>query len=491
LGIPVALAANVVLARTLGTHGLGRFATYTAIFTVAGTAANLGWSEATVQWLASATAREAKDERRELIRCCAGFHLFLTGPVTAGCAAWLLAGSGAAVAIIGAVSVWLTSAFGTSTVINTASARNALSARISIIAGTAGQMALMTAALATHRAATTWAVVLVASPLAPLLAMVRLPSDDRAALFSPRLAFRPTPGFWVYAISACVGALVATLVYGRSEVIVLRANGLLTAAGIFTVITGLAGQMTTILDSTMAPLTPIAAGLVALDRERAVRVFKRALRITAMFGTFASCVLVPMGILMIRVLYGRAFAGAAGPFASLALVSSLQTALGPLSAFAFATRSAAQVLKINSVCLVADAALVIALVPLIGLWGAVAANAAAQVISLVWMIFLVSRRLSLRPATVVRELRLFGAGLGLGALAAVASIRLHGTATIAILGVIALTLATLRVLIGRFPAMRLTSEDMAIVASTGRSRKLSLLTSLLAKIGLAEHPRPS
>jgi O-antigen/teichoic acid export membrane protein len=490
LAAPVGLGANVLLARALGTHGLGRFGTYTAIFAVVLAVTNLGWSEATVQWLASATAREAADERRDLIRRCAGFHVFVSGPTSAACVIWLLAGSGALVAIIAGFSIWVMQALGTSTVINTATARNALAARISIIANTAGQIALVTAALATHRASTTWAAVVVVSFLGPLLATLRLPSDERAALFAPRLVLRAPEGFWVYAFSACVGGLVATLVNGRSEVIVLRANGLLAAAGIFTVITGLAGQMATLLDSTMAPLTPIAAGLMAIDRERAVRVFKRALRITAMLGTFATCVLIPGGILMIRLLYGNAFAGAAGPFAVLALVSSLQTALGPMSAFAFATRSAAQVLKINSVCLAADAALALSLVPLIGLWGAVAANAAAQVMSLVFLTFLVSRRLKLPPTTVVRELQLFAAGLGLGALAAIASLSFHGTATIAILGVIILTLAALRVLIGCFPGMRLTADDMAIVAGAGNSRMLTLLTSLLARIGLAESPRP-
>jgi O-antigen/teichoic acid export membrane protein len=396
----------------------------------------------------------------------------------------MLSGSGFAIAALGAISVWAIQALGTSTVINTASARNALAAQISLIAGMAAQVALVTAAVATRRADVTWVVQLLLLFLGPLLAVIKLEPDERSALFAPKIVLRAPKGFWTYAVSACVGGLVATFVYGRSEVIVLRANGLLAGAGIFTVITGLAGQMTGALDSMLAPLTPIAAGLVALDRQRAIRVFERSLRVAAVLGALATCTLVPAGVIVIRVLYGRAFGSAVAPFAVLAMVSSLQTALGPLTAFAFATRSAAQVLRINVVCLVVDAAMAFSLVPLLGLWGAVLANAAAQALSLLWMTRLVSDRLGITISQIVRPLRLFVIGLGLGAIEATICVPLHGVGELGIPVVIAASLVVLRVLLGLFPQLRLSDDDAAIISGATESRKLRILVALLAKAGI-------
>jgi O-antigen/teichoic acid export membrane protein len=480
LGMPISLAANVLVARSLGTHGLGRFATYTAIFAIVLAVTNLGFSEATVQWLASATARGEETERRELIRRCAGFHLFLSAPASACCAFLLLAGSGPVVAIGGALAVCLMQGLGTSTVINTATARNALTAQLALIAGTAGQIGLVTAAIASHRPGITWAVQLSLMFVGPLLAISGLTPDERSALFRPRLALRGPSGFWTYAASACIGGLVATLVFGRSEVLVLRANGLLAGAGVFTVITGLAGQMTGPLDSLLAPLTPIAAGLVAIDRPRAVRAFERSLRVTAILGTLASCVLVPAGVVGIRVLYGHAFASAPAPFAVLGLVSCLQTVVGAFTAFAFATRSAARVLRINVVCLVVDATIAISLVPILGLWGAVVANCAAQILSLLWMSSLVSRRLGLPVARVVEGLRLFGAGLALGALEAAICVGLRGLAELGVVPIVAVSLVAMRFLLTRFPTLRLTAEDVALILASSSSRKLELFLRVLA-----------
>jgi O-antigen/teichoic acid export membrane protein len=481
---PIGLAASVVVARSLGTRGLGRFGTYTAIFAVILAVTNLGWSEATMQWLASATARDDEEERFELIRRCTGFHIFVAGPVAAACTALLLRGSGPAAAAIGAVTVWLIQGFGTSTVVNTASARNAIAAQISLVAGSATQVALITAAVATHRAGTTWVVQLMFLLLGPLLAVMTLDPDERRAMRRPKLVLRAPNGFWTYAASACVGGLVATLVYGRSEVIVLRANHLLVAAGIFTVITGLAGQMTGALDSVLAPLTPIAAGLMAIDRSRAVRVFERSLRITSVLGAVATCVLVPAGILAVRLLYGSAFAGAAGPFAILALVSSLQTALGPLAAFAFATRSAAQVLRINIACLAVDATVAFSCVPLFGLWGAVIANAAAGGLSIVWMMRLVSARLDIGVREIVVPLRLFLVGLGFGLVESLVSVPLHGVKVLGIVGIVAVSLVLLRLLLARFPSLGLTDDDAEIIVKASASKKFRVVIVLLRRAGI-------
>jgi O-antigen/teichoic acid export membrane protein len=484
LTLPLGLAASVLVARGLGPHGLGLFATYTAVFAIVHTVANLGWSEATVQWLASATARGALDERGDLIRRSAGFHDVFVGPASGVCAFVLLIPSGTVVAVCGFAIAWLTEVLGTSTVIMTASARNATSAQIALIVTTATQIGLVTAALASHRPGITWLVQLGFVFLGPLIAMTRLPSRERKALFRPRLSVRMPSGFSTYAVSACIGALVTALVFGRSEVLVLRANGLLAAAGVFTIVTALAGQMTGPLDSFLAPLTPIAAGLVTIDRQRAIRVFERSLRVSAIMGTLAACVLVPVGVVLVGPLYGNGFASAAPAFLVLGLVSCFQTVLGPLTAFAFATRSAAQLLRINVGCLVADAALAVATIPFIGLSGAVLANATAQMLSLVWMTRLVSRRLELRLGVIVRNLRLFGVGLLLGAAEGVAGLELSGAFQLAMLAVVGAALLSLRMILVTNESLRLTTEDVALIGGGTSSRAVHLVIVGLSRAGV-------
>jgi O-antigen/teichoic acid export membrane protein len=480
LSTPIGLVANVVLARILGSHGLGRFATYTAIFAVVLAIADLGWNEATVQWLAAATARGDEAERQDLIRRCSGFHLFLSGPACAASVLVLLSGSGLAVAGSAALAVWLMQGLATSAIINTATARNALAAQILLVSATAAQVGVVTAAAITRSPATTWAVQLIILPLGFGLATLRLSRADRGAVLRPKLVLRAPSGFWTYAASACVGGLVSTLVFGRSEVLVLRADGLLADAGIFTVVTGLAGQMTGPLDSLLAPLTPIAAGLVAIDRARARSAFERSLRVTAILGSWAACVLVPLGVVAIRILYGHAFAAACGPFAALGLVSCMQSVLGPFTAFAFATRSAARVLGINLICLAADAAIAISLIPLLGLWGAVAANAVAQVVSLIFMSVLVSRRLELKLREVAATVRLFPIGVGVGAAEALICLRLRGPGELLVIPVVVAGLVALRCVLTILPQLRLTAQDVALISGSRSSRRLRLVLRVLA-----------
>ena len=484
IGLPVAVVANVVLARTLGSVGLGHYAEYTAIFAIVQIATNLGFSEATVQWLAEATAKGEAPQRIELIRRCAGFHLLLAGPALA-VAALLLLGDVASLRDWCAVAaVLITQGAGTSLVVNTASTRNTVSAKIALGTNTLIQAGLVATAAATHSPRDTFVVFLVLGVTPGTIGFFSLERAERRALLSPTLAWHFPRGFRTYAASACAGGLVALLVFGRSEVIILRADGFLVAAGVFTVITGLATQMTGLLDSALAPLTPIAAGLVALDRDRARRVFGRALKLSGAFGAFVATSFIPIGILGIDLLYGHAFRGSGAPFGALALVSCLQTVLGPLTAFAFATRSAAQVLRVNLLCLVVDAALAIGLIPWLGLWGAVGANAASQVLSLVRLIAVVSRRLDYPVAPMLRHVRLFALGVALAVGQIAVCAQFHGPRLITIPLFALLGVLLLRAALYLWPDLGLEAEELAQFDRLGQSRKLRVLLGVMRLIGM-------
>jgi O-antigen/teichoic acid export membrane protein len=223
--VPLAFAANLVLAHELHPAGLGRLATYIVAFGLATTVINLGMSDATVQWLAEARALGAFDAERALIRRCAGYHSLIEGPIVAGIALWLLHGAGWPAAAVAAAAVWLTQIAGTSSVILTATARNTIVAKLTLATAMAVQVAVVAAAVSRHSAPFTYAAQLTAASLAPALCLLVLSRVERQGVMHPTLRGRNPPGFTRYGVSACAGALVSGLVFGRSELFVLQANG--------------------------------------------------------------------------------------------------------------------------------------------------------------------------------------------------------------------------------------------------------------------------
>lgn len=487
--IPLTLIASVILARSLGPEELGRFATYVAAFALVTALTNLGWSEATVQWLASANAREDEEDRSRLISRCTGYHLFVAGPASAVTAYVLLQSSGVAVAVAAAVLVWITQLLGTTYVVLTAGARNATSAQIGLITTTATQLGLVTAAIASRDAELTWSVVLGFGVVGPVLAVGALTRQERRALLHPQLTWRLPRGFAAYALSACAAGLVATLVVGRSEVFVLRAYELVTAAGIFAVITGLASQLTSPLDSLLGPLTPIAAAIFAVDQDRARRVFRRSLRVSAALGTAAACLMVPIGVALIEPVYGADFAAGALPFLALGLVSCLQTVLLPLGAFAFATRSAGQVLRANLVALGADVVLTFSLIPVIGLMGAVVANGVTQILSLALLSGVVGRKLGVSRRDLLRDVRIFGVGALIGAAAGLACFGLPGWTWLLSPLVVLVGTAVLVLVLRRWPTLQLSHEDVALIVPRREDSLIRRVVGWAEQLGVVR-PRP-
>jgi O-antigen/teichoic acid export membrane protein len=421
--VPVAFAANLALAHILHPAGLGRLATYLVAFTLATTVVNLGVSDATVQWLAEARALGAFDAERGLIRRCAGYHSFIEGPIVAGLAFVLLHSAGWEAASVAAAAVWLTQIAGTSSVILTATARNALVAKLTLASAMAVQVVVVSAAVARHSASFTYAAQRTAASLAPALCLFAISRVERQGVLRPTLRGRNPPGFNRYGISACAGGLVSGLVFGRSELFVLQANGRLLAAGLFAVATGISSQITIPMDALMGPMVPTAAGLVAAAPGRALPVLQRALRISSLLGALTAAVVVPVGFVLIPYAFGSSFKAAQGAFVALALASCLQSVVVPVSAFAFATRSATAVLRADLACLVVDAVLAFSLIPVIGLAGAVTASVSAQVLSLLLLVRVVVRRMEISVVDVVSATRSFWWG-PIGSLLAVAVVTL-------------------------------------------------------------------
>jgi O-antigen/teichoic acid export membrane protein len=418
-GVPVAFVVNLVVARTLGPSGFGTLATYAAIVGVTITVLNLGISQSTVQWIAEARAENFEPRRLHLIRNCVGYHAILEGPAVAVIVVIVLRHASPMVVIFGALAMLATQTLGTSSVILTATARNAPAAKLSMIAGLALQVTTIVVALATRSASATYSAQLVAGVLGPGLCFLVIRGSERKAFLRP-LLFRQLPaGFIRYGLSACGAALVGTLVYGRSEIFVLQAHGLKVAAGIFALATGLAGQITVPMDSVMGPLLPTAAALLAEAPDRATEAASRTLRVTSVLASFTMATAVPVVLIAIPLLFGHEFLEARGPFLLLGLVSCMGSVTVPLSMFLLATRNAGSMLRINIIALVADAALAIGLVPLLGLWGAVTANAGAQLLSFGLLTVIAIRRVGIESSAVGHACRPLILGIGATALALV------------------------------------------------------------------------
>jgi O-antigen/teichoic acid export membrane protein len=465
-GVPLAFAVNLVVARTLGPAGLGILATYAAVLGVAMAILNLGISQSTVQWIAEARAEEFGPQRLHLIRNCVGYHTIVEGPAVAVIVVFLLRHASPWIWILGALAALATQALGTSSVILTATARNAVAARLSMVAGLVLQVTTIIIALVTHSATTTYSCQLIAGVLGPGLCFLVIRREERRAFMHP-LVFKQLPtDFLRYGLSAGGAALVGSLVYGRSEIFVLQAHRLKIAAGIFALATGLAGQITIPMDSVMGPLLPTAAGLLAEAPARATEAAARTLRVTSVLASFTMATAIPIVFVGIPLLFGQGFIMARWPFLLLGLVSCMGSVTVPLGMFILATRNAGSMLRINLICLALDAALAIGLVPVLGLWGAVGANAAAQLLSFTLLTIIAIRRVGIETRAVggaCRPLILGFAATTLAlACAQFATLPIGADMAVAPLTGVAILIIGFR----NVPAWRISASDGALVESS-------------------------
>jgi len=463
VGIPLAFAVNLVVARTLGPAGLGTLATYAAVVGVATTVLNMGISQSTVQWIAETRVEDYGPERLHLIRNCVGYHALVQGPAVAAVVFFLLRSSSPWVWTVAVFAILATCVLGTSSVILTATARNAVAAKLALVTGIALQAATVGVALETRSASETYAAQLIAGALGAALCFLVVRHDERNAFFHPLVLRRLPAGFLSYGLSACGAALVGTLVFGRSEIFVLQWHGLKVAAGEFALATGLAGQITVPMDSVMGPLLPTATRLLAAVPSRATETATRSIRVSSVLASLTMATAIPLVYIAIPLLFGHQFRQARSPFLLLGIVSCLQSVTVPLSMLVFATRNASSVLRINLICLLVDAALAIGLVPILGLWGAVLANAGAQLLSLGLLTAVGVKMVHIDAMSIGRAGRPLILGLGAAGLSVICD-RLIPVPTWTSLFVMPLiAVAALIVGFGCLPEWRVTASDSALV----------------------------
>ena len=461
--IPVSFAVNLVVARVLAPSAYGRLATYAALIGMATAILNLGISQATVQWISEGRLDGPIAPRLNLIRNCAGYHALVEGPVAAVIVLFLLRSSNPWDWIVGPLAMLASCVLGTSTVILSATARNSAVAKISLVMTLALQITTLVVAVTTRSANSTYAAELAAGVIGPAIGFIVIRGEERKAFRYP-LILRGLPrGFVRYGLSACGAGLVASIVFGRSEILVLEWHHLSEAAGIFALATGLAGQITVPMDSVMGPLLPTATRLLAAEPKRATDTAARSIRVASVLATLTLATAIPVVYVAIPLLFGSKFEQARTPFLVLGAVSCLQSVALPLSMLVFATRNAGSVLLINLVSVFVDAALAIGLVPIVGLWGAVAANAVTQLISLGLLAIVAIRRVGIQADVLGRACLPLVLGLG----AAVLAVALAEVVHVRIGAALGITtfVGAVSVVVGFWciPQWRVSATDSALV----------------------------
>ena len=452
--VPVAFAANAVIARALGVDGYGRLAFLTLALSVAVTVTNLGFSEGTLQWGAAAHSRGDLDAVKRHLSWSAGFHIMVQLPLLVAFVLVVTLNEPLSVRIAMLFCVAIPALFGSSTLALTVENRTALSAKMAILSNLMTQTLSASAALALHAAESVWAARN-ASPAALVPAnLAFLSADRRRAVLRPRLPRGLPVGFVSFSLFTAAGSLVGMLVFSRSEIAVLNGYGLLRAAGLFALAFGLAQQITAPVDALLGPLQPAISGMVESHSGRAKEALLRISRVSALAAALIAVTALPLLHAAIPAIYGSDFGPATAAFVVLGISSCLQSVTNPLFAFARARKRADLLLAILSCALVIDLGAAVFAVPRWGLWGAVLANLAGQIVALLAVVRVECRVWGCPTTEYIRALMPFWAACAaLAALPLLGLVGLDGFvgSALTVLTCITVVSTTLRVAGARLP----------------------------------------
>ena len=377
------LVANVVVSRALGPVGFGRLGLWSTVFALSSTAGGAGLGWATIQWGVASWARQSVDETAALLQKAAGWRLLAWLPVNLALGVVLLHRSGplVVIAFLGAASIaaYLESALLALTVTQ----RTATIARIGVASSVASQVAGLVVAIVVPSAGGVWVARYAAGGLFPLLAVLTVDRRLRRAVLVPRLPRSMPAGLWGFSMRFVGSALLGLLVFNRSEVLVLGIYRDARALGIYALAYGLAAHLAAPVDAAAHPLVAGLGGLLAAEPESLGRGLLRAQRLVALASALLLAAVAPVLVLLVPLVYGGRFSGVGPLLAVLVVVSTLRALKHPVDVVLNARRQAGILLQANAISLALDAVVAFVAILFVGAWGAVAATATGQVVSMV------------------------------------------------------------------------------------------------------------
>lgn len=374
VSMPIAFVVNLVVARVLGVAGYGKLAFLTAVMEVAAGAIAMGVGVGLIQFGAKAHAAGDRDKVRHLLSGAQGFKLVIEAPLMI-----LLV---IAVAQISPTLLILTIVFGVVVPATLTGApaclgienKTAAGAKIAMAGGLLTQIAVLLMALVVGTADAVWATRLVVGGILVALALIPISRDYRKAVLRPRFPPRFPVGFWRFALPSGLAGLVATLVVSRTEVFLLTWLSTPVAVGTFALGFGLAGHLFSPAQSLLGPLVPAISGLREVDDQALGPALKRILRAGSSIVALLVATALPVLALLVPTLYGDDFEGVPAVVIVLGIAGGFLVVAGPVQAFVQARLDGGRVLKANLTALAVDLALAFALIPVLGVWGAVIAN---------------------------------------------------------------------------------------------------------------------
>lgn len=374
LSLPVNFAANLVVARLLGPTGYGVVAIYTLAYVLGTKASEAGYNGATGNWGTAAEARGDHDQATRLIRQGVGWHLLVEVPILGAIVLAISWGHSPAIVASLLVAVVAGAALSGLRFAIFVENRTAAAARITMVSNVVLQAVVVSVAFKTRDPLAVFAARTLFTALMALLLFIPLGRSRGWQLLKPLAPTNMPGGFWKFAGITTVTALIAALAVSRTEVFVLDIFHDRATVGYFAVAYGLASQLTNPIDAVILPLGTGILGLVATAPNRAGAVLLRATRYTAAGSGVLTAIALPVVTMLVPVLYGRAYDPVMPIVIPLGIASCLVSMHNPLMSFVNARRRADVVLRAMVLALVVDGVLSFALIPVIGVWGAVVAN---------------------------------------------------------------------------------------------------------------------
>lgn len=380
VSLPIAFGVNIILARTLGPEGYGRLAYLTTVVTIATVVASLGVSTALVQFGSKEHAMGRTSRVNRLLSGTQAFRLLITAPlITLTVLAvvrvdpWLMA-----IAIVFGV---ITPAFlGGAQAALTIENRTDRAAQLTMIENIIVQAGVVVTILTIGTADSVWAARVVLTGILLTLPLLIISPQYRLAVLRPR-SMRVLPrGFWRFALPTGVAGILGALTSNRIEVVFLDWFSDPVAMGIFGLAFGLAGHVYAPAQALVGPLVPAISGLSQVEGTAVRNAFLRTSRVAgSVGGILVATILAPLATL-VPIIYGEAFARASDHVVALGIASGITLIGSPHSAFLLARLGGSRILLISIVTLLVNIGLALALIPVVGAWGATICCAAAMIV---------------------------------------------------------------------------------------------------------------
>lgn len=402
--VPIAFAVNLLLARVLAPEGYGRLAFLTTLIGIASGILALGLTSAMIQFGSKAHAAGRPGVVTLILSSAQGFRLLVVAPLLTALVLILVDVPTALLGVAIIFGVWVPAALDGAPITLFIENKTAAGARIAMVSNLLVQIGVVIAVLWLGTADAVWAARIVLGAAGIALALVAVAPRYRRAILRPTLPRHFPAGFWRFALPTGAAALLGELALSRTEVLYLTWLSTPETVGVFALAFGVANHVFAPAQALTGPLMPAVSGLREVAPWQLRDAFTRTLRATATVVGLLIAAALPALVVLVPTIYGDTFAEAAAPLLVLGIVGGLGVAAGPMTAFALSRLSGGWLLRVTLVALVINTVSALALIPWLGLWGAVVANASGTLAQVLLLLHTERRNLGVTTSETLRAL---------------------------------------------------------------------------------------